>query len=286
MTLKAVCCFHLFNHKPPGQLPLSKRTLKRLEWHPVNKSQIYYIRIWVSDGRNNMTLHLAPWSKRNKIFPWYIQRIIRVSGQSFLTNTLAGTGINRGIGCGSRHSHGHRKGVHIRAKSAAKKGCESRHRNSRPKSWWKSRRKGVWRDLKTSAKQYHPLTGFCGKTETNSGKQSTSRPKSQGAMMKLNYILWYRPCSEHLALWRRQNMSSSFSTPRWLFPETIKPNVRMGRSFPSNIGTISTTGTMLTFTLISNSRPLQLVVTWLLTPNQPRLMALFRLSKALRSNLL
>ena len=119
MTLEAVCCFHLFNYKPPGQLPLSKRTLKRLEWHPVNKSQIYYTRIWVYDGRNNMTLHLASWSKRNEILPWYIQRIIRGSGQSFLTNTLARTGINRGIGCGSRHSHGHRTGVHIRAEQKA-----------------------------------------------------------------------------------------------------------------------------------------------------------------------
>ena len=60
----------------------------------------------------------------------------------------------------------------------------------------------------------------------------------------------------------------------------------MGRRFPSNIGTISTTGTMLIFTMISNSRPLQMVVKWLLTPNQRRLMALFRLSKAWRSNLL
>lgn len=26
----------------------------RLEWQPVNKSQIYSIRVWVSDGRNNI----------------------------------------------------------------------------------------------------------------------------------------------------------------------------------------------------------------------------------------
>lgn len=27
----------------------------RLECHPVNKSQIYSIRVWVSDGRNNIS---------------------------------------------------------------------------------------------------------------------------------------------------------------------------------------------------------------------------------------
>lgn len=42
----------------------------------------------------------------------------------FFTCTLAGTGIDRGIGWGSRHSHGHGKGVHIRAKSAAKKAAK------------------------------------------------------------------------------------------------------------------------------------------------------------------
>lgn len=189
MTLEAVCCFHLFNYKPPGQLPLSKRTLNRLEWHPVNKSQIYYIRIWVSDGRNSMTLHLASWSKRNKIFPWYIQRIIRVSGQSFLTNTLARTSINRGIGCGSRHSHGHRKGVHILAKSAAKKAAKVATEKADEKLREKAAEKGSDRIQKRLRNNTIPFRGFCGKTETNSGKQSTSRPTSQDVIMKLNRIL-------------------------------------------------------------------------------------------------
>ena len=31
-----------------------QKELYRLEWHPVNKSQINAIRIWVSDGRDNI----------------------------------------------------------------------------------------------------------------------------------------------------------------------------------------------------------------------------------------
>ena len=31
-----------------------KKEPYRLEWHPVNKSQINAIRIWVSDGRDNI----------------------------------------------------------------------------------------------------------------------------------------------------------------------------------------------------------------------------------------
>ena len=27
---------------------------RRLEWHPVNKSYIHEIRVWVTDGRNNI----------------------------------------------------------------------------------------------------------------------------------------------------------------------------------------------------------------------------------------
>ena len=41
------------HHRSSGELSFHEEPY-RLEWHPVNKSQIDSIRVWVTDGRNNL----------------------------------------------------------------------------------------------------------------------------------------------------------------------------------------------------------------------------------------
>ena len=53
---RLTCCKVKFvHHWPSGQLPCQRRAFYyQLEWHTMNNSQIATIRVWVTDGRNNI----------------------------------------------------------------------------------------------------------------------------------------------------------------------------------------------------------------------------------------